>query len=521
MPTILVIDDEPVILENIREILTFADYDVIEAEDGITGLEAARKHRPDLIISDIQMPGMDGYTMLEEIRRDPLTQSIPLIFLTAKADRESHRRGMETGADDFLTKPCTAQELESAVRARLQRHQGVMRRVEELNLLRRIDQELSFRLNPDWVIKIMMDWALRQTGAHIALMGTIEQDSPALLLRYVAGSWPDQTPEIGDSWPLDGVIGYIIRSEQPVFVADVTQDSAFQPSHPEMKSVLGLPLVTAEQRLGVILLESRKVNAFKADDAVFLAQIANRAAMALEQANLFTMLLQQHQQEMDLREMFGRFVSREVAEAIRSGEINLAGEVQVVSVLFCDIRDFTAFSEDHTPQEVMQILNEYFPIVVQSAERNGGMINKFGGDSAMLIFGVPTPLADSAYRAIVTALQIRRGLHDLNHKLADRGFNLRIGAGINTGEVIAGAVGSQERQEYTVIGDTVNLSARVEALNKQYPEYDIFITDYTYQALGDRRIMFEFVDLGDIAFKGKAHTVKVWAVSDFAARTGL
>ncbi|MBZ0285118.1 MAG: response regulator [Anaerolineae bacterium] len=521
MPTILIVDDEPGILENTREILSFAGHTIIVAEDGALGLEAARKHRPDLIISDIQMPVMDGYTMLQEIRRDPLTQSIPLIFLTARADRESQRKGMETGADDYLTKPFTANELESAVSARLKRHDSVMRRVEELNLLRRIDQELSFRLNPDWVIKIMMDWALRQTGAHIALMGTIEQESPTLLLRYVSGFWPDKTPEIGDRWPLDGVIGHIIRSEQPIYVADTEQESAFQPSHSDMKSVLGLPLATSEQRLGVILLESRKFNAFKVEDMVFLAQIANRAAMALGQANLFQMLLQQYQQEMDLREMFGRFVSREVAEAIRSGEINLAGEVQVVSVLFCDIRDFTAFSEDHTPQEVMQILNEYFPIVVESAERNGGMINKFGGDSAMLIFGVPTPLADSAYRAIVTALQIRRGLHDLNHKLADRGFNLRIGAGINTGEVIAGVVGSQERQEYTVIGDTVNLSARVESLNKQYGEHDIFITDYTYQALGDRRIAFEFVDLGEIAFKGKAHTVKIWAVADFAARAGL
>lgn len=521
MPTILVIDDEPIILENIHEILMFAGYEVIQAENGAEGLEATRSHRPDLIISDIQMPEMDGYAMLEEIRRDPLTQSIPLIFLTAKADRESQRKGMETGADDFLTKPVTAQELESAVNARLKRHHSVMRRVEELNLLRRIDQELSFRLNPDWVIKIMMDWALRQTGAHLALMGTIEQDSPALRLRYVAGFWPDKTPEVGDHWPLHGVVGQIIRSEQPVFVGDVDHEPGFQPTHPDMKSILGLPLLTSEQRLGVILLESRKINAFKADDVVFLAQIANRAAMALEQANLFQMLLQQQQQELDLREMFGRFVSREVAEAIRSGDINLAGEIQVVSVLFCDIRDFTAFSEHHSPQQVMQVLNEYFPIVVHAAERNGGMINKFGGDSAMLIFGVPTPLADSAYRAIVTALQIRRALHDLNHKLADRGFNLRIGAGINTGEVIAGAVGSRERQEYTVIGDTVNLSARVEALNKQYPEYDIFITDYTYKALGDRRIVFEFVDLGDIVFKGKTHAVKVWAVADFATRAGL
>lgn len=518
MVRILLIEDEEAMLFLTRDMLQLEDYTVITAPDGLQGLELARQHIPDLIISDVHMPEMDGYGLIKEIRRDPLTQSIPCILLTAAADRDSQRKGMGAGADDYLTKPFTIDELLGAVEARLHRHQSVMRRIDELSLLRRIDHELSYRLNPDWIIKIMMDWALRQTGAQIGLMGTIEPDAPDVLrLRYVSGEWDNKTPHEGDDWPLDGIIGRIIRSEQPLLVTDVTQEKDLQLSHRSMHSMMGLPLTTSERRLGVILLESKRINAFKADDVIFLTQMANRAAMALEQSNLFQMLLQQVQQERDLREMFGRFVSREVAEAIRSGEINLKGEVRVVTVLFCDIRDFTSLSEQHSPEEVMQALNIYFPIVVNAAQRNGGSINKFGGDSAMLIYGVPTPLEDSAYRAICTALEIREDLKQLNvEHLTAQEFNIRIGVGINTGEVIAGAVGSEDRQEYTVIGDTVNLTSRVEALNKKHSEYDIFITDYTYQALGESRHEFTFVDLGDVSFKGKSQPVKIWAVVDFA-----
>jgi class 3 adenylate cyclase len=165
-----------------------------------------------------------------------------------------------------------------------------------------------------------------------------------------------------------------------------------------------------------------------------------------------------------LRDMFGRFVSQEVAEAIRSGQVQLEGENRVVSVLFCDIRDFTARSEQHTPAEMVALLNEYLPLVVQAAEHHGGTVNKFGGDSTLIIYGAPGVLEASAYSAVLTALEIRAGLTQLNARLAARGeAPVRIGVGINTGTVLAGAIGPHQRQEYTVIGDAVNLASHRRA----------------------------------------------------------
>jgi len=215
-----------------------------------------------------------------------------------------------------------------------------------------------------------------------------------------------------------------------------------------------------------------------------------------------------------LRELFGRFVSREVADALRNGQVRLAGERRLVSVFFCDIRGFTGRSEQHTPEEMVALLNEYLPIVVDAAQHYGGMVNKFGGDSTLIIYGAPRQQQESAYHAVLTALEVRAGLEALNVKLVARGeAPICIGTGINTGEVLAGAVGPEERQEYTVVGDTVNLASRIEDLNREYPEYDVLISGETYQALGARRAEFEFVDLGEKPIRGKAQPVRVWAVA--------
>jgi adenylate cyclase len=214
-----------------------------------------------------------------------------------------------------------------------------------------------------------------------------------------------------------------------------------------------------------------------------------------------------------LRDMFGRFVSREVAEAIRSGQVHLEGENRVVSVLFCDIRDFTARSARSTPEEVVALLNEYLPVVVDAAQSHEGTVNKFGGDSTLVIYGAPRRMQESAYQALLTALEMRASLQRLNERLVEQNEDpIRIGVGINTGMALAGAVGPPERQEYTVIGDTVNLASRIEGLNKAYPEHDILISGWTYEALGSRRREFEFADLGEVGIRGKVEPVQVWAV---------
>jgi adenylate cyclase len=184
-------------------------------------------------------------------------------------------------------------------------------------------------------------------------------------------------------------------------------------------------------------------------------------------------------------------------------------------VLFCDIREFTDFSENHTPEEVVSLLNEFLPLVVHAAQKHNGMVNKFGGDSTLIIYGALSEIEDSAHRAVLTALEIRASVKLLNEELVRKGESpLRVGAGINTGIALAGAIGPEERQEYTVVGNTVNLAARIDGLNKQFPEHDILISGWTYHALQEHHEKFEFVPLGTVPIRGKQEPVEIWAVKE-------
>jgi adenylate cyclase len=231
-------------------------------------------------------------------------------------------------------------------------------------------------------------------------------------------------------------------------------------------------------------------------------------------AHAFNRMIQGLRIKEYIRDAFGRFVSRDVSESILRGAIRLDGERRTASMLFADIRDFTRLSEEYDPEDMVRILNEYFTAIVEVAQAHGGTVNKFGGDSTLVIFGAPVSCPDHAERALETALEMRQRLARLNAERLTRGeVPIRMGIGINTGEVVAGTVGSADRMEYTVIGDAVNLSARVQGLNKEFPEYDILISEYTYQALLEPE-RYVLRSLGKVALKGKSEAVGIYAVLD-------
>jgi class 3 adenylate cyclase len=185
-----------------------------------------------------------------------------------------------------------------------------------------------------------------------------------------------------------------------------------------------------------------------------------------------------------IRDLFGVYLSPEVSRAILEGRVALQGEARQVSILFCDIRDFTRFSATRSPREVVSRLNRFFGRMTGAIRGQGGTINKFLGDGFLAVFGAPVPYIDHARRAVEAALQMEREMAALNHELAGLGEPpLEIGIGIDSGEVIAGNVGSADRLEYTVIGDPVNRSSRIEQLNKALATR-ILISERTYGESG-------------------------------------
>ncbi len=166
-----------------------------------------------------------------------------------------------------------------------------------------------------------------------------------------------------------------------------------------------------------------------------------------------------------VRETLGQFVTPEVAEFVMAHPLDFwkRGERRVVTVLFADVRGSTAFLAHVEPEEVVSALNGIFALVIDAVQREGGILNKFLGDGLMALFGAPIPLENHAHAAARAALQARDAVEAMSQARHKRGLTpLRIGIGINTGEMVAGCVGMRERTEYSVIGHAVNLAARFE-----------------------------------------------------------
>ena len=223
------------------------------------------------------------------------------------------------------------------------------------------------------------------------------------------------------------------------------------------------------------------------------------------------------QQREYVHEMFGRMVSEAVREAVLENQVPLGGETKDVAVLFIDVRGFTYMAEQKPPAEVVSLLNDYFSMVAEAAQKCGGMINHFGGDSALVVFGAPitAPLEESTKRAVMTASQIRIGLTKLNASRISSGIlPFNYGIGINSGPVIAGNIGSADRFEYTVIGDVVNIAARMQALSHQFSNSPILISGATADLLKDNSSI-EYSFLGEFALKGKEELVQVFGILEF------
>jgi adenylate cyclase len=190
-------------------------------------------------------------------------------------------------------------------------------------------------------------------------------------------------------------------------------------------------------------------------------------------------------------------------------ELTLGGERKSVAILFSDIRSFTAISEKLQPEEVVEFLNHYMTRMVECVNRTHGVVDKFIGDAIMAVWGTPVSKGNDTENAVNGALLMRASLMEFNR---DRGGArkpvIRIGCGINTGEVLAGQIGSEDRMEYTVIGDAVNLASRIEALNKPFGT-DILISGDSLALVKD---VFAVERMQSIKVKGKEEPQQIYAV---------
>ena len=217
-------------------------------------------------------------------------------------------------------------------------------------------------------------------------------------------------------------------------------------------------------------------------------------------------LRERREREQTVRE-FSRFVNPHVVrELVAHGGLSRAGESRQITILFSDIRGFTTLSEKRTPQQVVELLNRYFTLQVEVVFRHGGSLDKFIGDAIMAFWGAPLDDPEHARHAVEAALEMGEVLQRFRKELGEADADFDVGIGIHTGPAVVGLIGSEQRREYTAIGDTVNLGSRIEGLTKGVSR--ILVSRETMEACGDA---FEFKSYGSFKVKGREQEVELFA----------
>ena len=434
---ILVVDDSRLIHSHTVPILQGAGYEVLSAYDGAEGLKLTREHKPDLLISDVEMPKMDGYELCRLVKEDPETAHLPVLISSTLGESQDLERGFDAGADDYMVKPVLA-----------------------VDLLTRTKQLLAE--------------SMPSTREHIVVV----DDSPAQR-HYVADCLARQGFRISTAENGREALDLILREPPHLVVSDY-----------EMPVMTGFELVHAlranpkTRNMPVIMLTARDSKRDKAQmraagaSAYLVKPFAQDKCIATVERTLAERRL------LDYKIASSVYISKGAKEAAEaralSGEISsIRAQEEELAILFSDLAGFTSMSLTMTPRGVIELLNDYFDVMCPLIVDLDGDIDKFIGDAIMAVFPELPGKAPPAERATRAAVAMQACMLDFNK---DRPVALAMRIGINTGPVVRGDLGSAVvRRDYTVIGDTVNRANRYEM---NCPVGGVLISQSTRDILG-------------------------------------
>ena len=370
----------------------------------------------------------------------------------------------------------------------------------------------------------------RLTLSHVSLLRRTSQGTWSDFASTLPSDWRADLPRGLETTPWEADRSFGMRMARENYVSLVTpisgdsvvavlQRSLREAMRPylRLRAVLVLLFslgVAACGALGMVIARqvSRPVleiaaSARRVEDGDYDQKLEVRQRDEIGQlAASFNHMVQGLQERDRVRNLLGKVVSPEIAQELLKSEIELGGEEREVTVLFSDVRGFTALCEGAPPTEILSRLNTYLTRMTGVVEQHQGVVDKYIGDAVMALFGAPLTHADDAGRAVATALDMCSALAVLNEEFRAAGLpELRIGVGINTARVVAGNMGSTTRLNYTVIGDGVNLASRLEGLTKQYG-VPVVVSESTCAGTDG----FVFRELDRVRVKGKQQPVSIF-----------
>jgi len=374
-----------------------------------------------------------------------------------------------------------------------------------LELLRNVSEAIAHILDTDMLLDSIMDQLFETfSSADRGFIMLVEENSTDLtpaVARNRQSNAGDEEITVSQN-----IIKEVMENQQAVLSSDAMGDERFDHLQSiaefSIRSMMCAPLLCAGRVLGIIHIDTTNPgNLFERDDLLLLIGIATQAAQAIRNAEL----VKEKEQEVTQRARLERYFSPTVVEAMMRGEVSmeLGGSTVTGTVLFADIVGFTAMSETMEPVKVVDLLNRYFRFVNEIIFKYSGSINKFGGDAVLALWGVIPKDPGHAIHTVEAAMEMQNTLFRFN---ADLEHPIGTGIGINTGSFLAGNIGSESHREFTVIGDNVNLSQRVESCSTRG---QVLITEATRRLISRPLALVSF---DPIQVKGKQEPVTIHSV---------
>jgi adenylate cyclase len=470
--------------------------------NGVPVVEAPLRDGDRILLGKFQLTfskSLEGKVVLDEAK--PLSEEAGTIIRSvgelSKLLAPSDTGGASALADKRA--PSDVQDLEKSNRI--------------LKVLTKFSETLIAVRPVEEVLQQVMDIVFDHVPADRGFLMLHEEGSDKLVPMVVKHR---NAPSSGDQARISiskTIADRVIKDRVSILTSDALVDPRFGAGDSirfhGIRSAMCAPLWNKEQVIGIVHVDSPMLtNCFNLNDLDLLTALANYAAVAVERARLNAKIVAEERK----RERLGRFLSPQVtARIIATSDSQSATlgvpEEREVTVLFADIVGFTRMSESMSPAAVALILNDYLSRMTDVIFKYEGTLDKYIGDAIMAVFGAPLDMPDHASRAIKTALEMRERLEEFNAERKEGGPHLRIRIGINSGRAVAGEIGSINKKEYTVLGDTVNTASRLES--SVATPMTIVIGENTQEMVKNE---FECRSLGAKELKGKEKVVRAFEV---------
>jgi len=510
---ILVVDDTAFNRQLLARLLRGIGHETVEAEDGQQALDRLRAlDEPpiDVILLDILMPEMDGYEVLEALAADPALRHLPVIVISGVDELDSVVRCLAMGAADYLPKTVDPAILQARIASSLARKRLHDAEREAIDRQAASNEVLAIMSRSAFDLQVVLDAvvraAVRLCKADYGVAYVL--DDGAYRVATSAGG----TPEL-DAWerehPIrpgrDSVVGRVALVGDAIHLDDVLADREYLATGGQQisgyRSLFGVPIEGDGAITGVLALTRNEVRPFTDGERALAVGFAEQAAIGIANARLLETIERQ-------RGQLARFLSPQVAALVSSpeGEAMLAGHRREITAMFCDLRNFTTFSESAEPEEVLGFLRRYHATVGALVVEHEGTLEHFAGDGLMVFFNDPELQDDHAARAVRMAVAIRSTFAEISEEWRRRGHVLQLGMGIATGYATMGRIGFEGRYDYGGVGNAIILASR---LSSDAAAGEILIAQRTFAAV-DGLIAAE--PAGERQLKGFSRPMAVYSV---------